>query len=44
MKRIAIDMDEVIADAENRFFEWYEKDYGIKISPKNCMAGIFLKL
>jgi 5'-nucleotidase len=31
MKRIAIDMDEVIADAENRFFEWYEKDYGIKI-------------
>lgn len=33
MKRIAIDMDEVVADAYNRFFEWYERDYGIKIDP-----------
>ncbi|HEV7621657.1 MAG TPA: 5'(3')-deoxyribonucleotidase [Flavisolibacter sp.] len=31
MKRIAIDMDEVIADAQFRFSEWYERDYGIKI-------------
>ncbi|GAC1427256.1 MAG: 5'-3'-deoxyribonucleotidase [Flavisolibacter sp.] len=31
MKRIAIDMDEVIADAQYRFSEWYERDFGIKI-------------
>lgn len=32
MKRIAIDMDEVIADANHRFSEWYERDYKIKIN------------
>ena len=31
-KRIAIDMDEVIADPLARFIEWYERDNGIKIS------------
>lgn len=33
MKRLAIDMDEVVADAYGRFFEWYERDYGIRIDP-----------
>lgn len=33
MTRLAIDMDEVVADAYQRFFEWYERDYGIKIDP-----------
>src|SRR2546423_3054862 len=32
MKRIAIDMDEVIADANARFVEWYERDYGLRLS------------
>lgn len=27
--RILIDMDDVIADAEARFLEWYERDFGI---------------
>ncbi len=31
-KRIAIDMDEVLADPLARFIEWYERDNGIKIS------------
>ena len=41
MKRIAIDMDEVIADAGSRFFEWYEKDYGIKIRPEKLKGKHF---
>ncbi len=28
MKRIAIDMDEVLADSNMRYFEWYEQDFG----------------
>lgn len=28
--RILIDMDDVIADAEERFNEWYERDFGIR--------------
>jgi len=28
MKRIAVDMDEVLADAIVRYFEWYERDFG----------------
>jgi 5'-nucleotidase len=31
MKRIAIDMDEVIADANQRFAEWYERDFNESI-------------
>lgn len=31
MKRIAIDMDEVLANANARFLEWYERDTGTKI-------------
>jgi 5'-nucleotidase len=32
MKRIAIDMDEVIADANVRFAEWYKRDLGIEFT------------
>ena len=28
-QRIAIDMDEVMADPIARFFEWYERDHGV---------------
>jgi len=28
--RIFIDMDDVIADAAERFLEWYERDFGIR--------------
>jgi 5'(3')-deoxyribonucleotidase len=28
--RILIDMDEVMADAIERFFEWYERDFGVR--------------
>lgn len=28
--RILIDMDDVMADAVERFFEWYERDFGVR--------------
>ena len=31
MKKIAIDMDEVIAHPNHRFMEWYERDTGVRI-------------
>ena len=31
MKRIGIDMDDVMADACQRKLDWYERDFGIKI-------------
>ena len=30
--RILIDMDDVIADAVERFSEWYERDFGVRYS------------
>ena len=30
--RILIDMDDVMADSIERFFEWYEKDFGVRYS------------
>ncbi|MBC7923641.1 MAG: 5'(3')-deoxyribonucleotidase [Ferruginibacter sp.] len=30
-QRIAIDMDEVMADPVSRFLEWYERDHGIAL-------------
>ena len=38
MLRILIDMDDVMADTIARFTEWYERDYGIKIS-KETLHG-----
>jgi len=36
--RILVDMDDVIADTIERFFEWYEKDFGIRYSRKDIMG------
>lgn len=30
MKRIAIDMDDVMADTSQRKLDWYERDFGVK--------------
>jgi 5'(3')-deoxyribonucleotidase len=38
MKRIAIDMDEVIADAYLRIIDWYERDFGQRI-PLSALQG-----
>lgn len=40
--RILIDMDDVIADAEERFLEWYERDFGVRYT-KEQLAGTKLK-
>jgi 5'-nucleotidase len=37
-KTIAIDMDGVLADVETQFLNWYERDYGIKMT-KDQLAG-----
>lgn len=42
MKRIAIDMDEVIADANHRAYEWYERDFNIRIA-QDMVAGKYLR-
>ena len=31
-QRIAIDMDEVMADPLSRFIEWYERDHGVTLT------------
>src|SRR5438477_3447114 len=36
--RILIDMDDVMADAVARFFEWYERDFGV-LYTKNDIHG-----
>ena len=36
--RILIDMDDVIADAVERFLEWYERDFGIRYTKLTCMV------
>lgn len=33
--RILIDMDDVIADAEERFLEWYERDFGVRYTKED---------
>jgi 5'-nucleotidase len=37
-KTIAIDMDNVIADVETNFIEWYEKEYGVRVD-KSALLG-----
>ncbi|MET3978192.1 5'-nucleotidase [Mucilaginibacter sp. UYP25] len=44
MKRIAIDMDEVVADAHARFAEWYTRDYGTQFTPEQLHAHTFEEL
>ena len=36
--RILIDMDDVIADAVERFLQWYERDYGVRYT-KDDLKG-----
>ena len=36
--RFAVDMDEVIADSQSRFYIWYERDFGEKF-PIEKLAG-----
>ncbi|WP_074493300.1 5' nucleotidase, NT5C type [Mucilaginibacter polytrichastri] len=38
-KTIAIDMDGVLADVETQFLNWYERDFGIKMT-KDQIAGL----
>jgi len=38
-KILAIDMDEVVADAVPRFVEWYERDTGIFLTPQEIHGG-----
>ena len=38
-KTIAIDMDGVLADVETHFIDWYERDYGIRIT-KDKLIGV----
>lgn len=35
---IAIDMDDTVADTLSRHIEWYERDFGVRLS-RNDMAG-----
>jgi 5'-nucleotidase len=44
MKRIAIDMDEVIADANIRFAEWYKRDIGVEFTPEQLNTTKFSDL
>lgn len=41
MKRIAIDMDEVITDAIGRFAEWYKRDYNIEFTEEQLISKRF---
>src|SRR5688500_18170624 len=48
MKRIAVDMDEVIADSNLRFMNWYERDYNKPVSKdqligKDCRDAVPLQ-
>jgi 5'-nucleotidase len=44
MKRIAIDMDEVISDANVRFIEWYKRDYNVEFSEEELSSNKFSDL
>ncbi len=40
-KRIAIDMDEVLADSLGRYMEWYQRDYQIEIKREDLKGKTF---
>ena len=42
MKRIIIDMDEVIADPMGMMIDWYEKHYSASINYEKMLAGSWL--
>lgn len=35
MRSIAIDMDNVIADVESHYIDWYERDYGVRLQKED---------
>lgn len=37
-KTIALDMDNVIADVESHYINWYEKEFGIRISKESLLG------
>ena len=41
--RILVDMDDVIADATERFLEWYDRDFGVRYT-KGDLRGTHLHL
>lgn len=41
MKRIAIDMDDVMSDTSGRKIEWYERDFGVKLD-RSQMKGMYV--
>ena len=38
MKSIAIDMDNLIADVESQYIDWYERDYGVRIDRQQLLG------
>ena len=38
-KSIAVDMDNVLADVESHYIDWYERHYGVRV-PKEALHGI----
>lgn len=38
MKSIAVDMDNVIADVESHYIDWYERDYGVRIDKERLLG------
>ena len=42
--RILIDMDDVLADAVERFFEWYERDFGIRYTKADIPGKHFYQI
>jgi|KBSMisStaDraftv2_1062788.scaffolds.fasta_scaffold01341_2 5'(3')-deoxyribonucleotidase len=43
MKRVLIDMDEVIADPMGAMIEWYQKEYGGRFDPARTIGGSWVK-
>lgn len=41
MKRIAIDMDDVMADTTSRIVEWYERDFNVKFNRADLVGKWF---
>ena len=43
MKRVLIDMDEVIADPMGAMIDWYQKEYGGSFDPARTIGGSWVK-
>ena len=40
-KTVAIDMDGVLVDVGTHFINWYERDYGVKISKEKLFSTMY---